>query len=301
MALTMDIYTKHFGLRERPFTLVPNPEFLYWSPSHRKAAAILEYGILTRAPITLITGEVGSGKTTLLRNLLRSVEDEVGEVKVGLISNPIGGRDELFRWVLMALDEEVPEDIGYVDLHRQLETCLIEHYADGRRVVLIFDEAQNLDRDSLELIRMLTNINSDDDELLQLVLVGQPELREMVLKPELKQFAQRITASFFLPTLREGFVAEYINHRLRTAGADRDIFTADSVELVHSVTGGTPRLINQLCDFAMLYAFEEGSQVVGRQTVQNVLDDGLFFAAGQSQPLRPEPPVENPERTPASE
>ncbi len=286
MALTMDIYTEHFGLRERPFTLVPNPEFLYWSPAHRKAAAILEYGILTRAPITLITGEVGSGKTTLLRNLLRSVEDEVGEVKVGLISNPIGGRDELFRWVLMALDDAVPEDLGYVDLHRRLETYLIEQYAAGRRVVLIFDEAQNLDHASLELIRMLTNINSDDDELLQLVLVGQPELRDMVMRPELKQFAQRVTASFFLPKLGEGSVADYIDHRLRVAGAEDDVFTAESIDLIHAATGGTPRLINQLCDFAMLYAFEEGSHLVTRQTVQCVIDDGLFFAAGQSRALQ---------------
>lgn len=297
MALTMDIYTSHFGLSERPFTLVPNPDFLYWSPSHRKAAAILEYGIVTRAPITLITGEVGSGKTTLLRNLLRSVEDEVGEIKVGLISNPIGGRDELFRWVLMALEEDVPEDVGYVDLHRRLESYLIRQYAEGRRVILIFDEAQNLDHASLELIRMLTNINSDEDELLQLVLVGQPELRQTILKPELKQFAQRITASFFLPALPPTAVADYIRHRLSVAGAEEQIFTEESISLIHAATGGTPRLVNQLCDFAMLYAYEEGSQSIPRNIVEAVINDGLFFAAGHTQPLR----LDTPEPAPGSD
>ncbi len=286
MALTMDIYTDHFGLRERPFTLVPNPDFLYWSPAHRRAASVLEYGIITRAPITLVTGEIGSGKTTLLRHLLRTAAEDIGEIQVGLISNPLGGRDELFRWVLMALDHEPPQDAGYVQLHRILETYLIEQYAQGRRVVLIFDEAQNLDRESLEQVRMLTNINSDDNELVQLILVGQPELRDMIMRPDMVQLAQRVAASFFLPALKDASVAEYINHRLRIAGAKDEIFTPESIDLIRQATGGVPRLINQLGDFAMLYAFENDTKRITKETVQDVLNDGMFFAGGHTEPLR---------------
>ena len=281
----MDIYTQHFGLRERPFTLVPNPNFIYWSKAHLRAMAVLEYGILTRAPVTLVTGEIGSGKTTLLRHLLREIAKDIGEIKVGLISNPLGGRDEMLRWILMALDEDVPSGSSYVEMHRQLETYLIEQYADGHRVVIIFDEAQNLDRDSLEQVRMLTNINADDNELVQLILVGQPELRDMIMRPDMVQLAQRVAANFFLPTLKDSSVAEYIEHRLNVAGATRRVFSAKSIELIERATNGVPRLINQLCDFAMLYAFEKNSELVSVEIVREVLDDGIFFAGGSSSPL----------------
>jgi len=284
MSFTLDIYTRHFGLSERPFTLVPNPEFLYWSPAHARAAAVLEYGIVTRSPITLITGEIGSGKTTLVRHLLRG---EDAQVTIGLISNArTGGGETLLNWVLSALDQEVAPGASHMALYRQFEAFLLKEYAEGRRVVLIFDEAQNLDRGALEDIRMLTNINSDEDELLQLVLVGQPELRDMVMRPDMVQLAQRIAASFFLPALPERDIAGYIAHRLRIAGAERQLFEDDSIPLVQDVTGGVPRLINQLCDFALLYAFESGAPTVSRATVQQVLDDGVFFPGGKSVALR---------------
>lgn len=284
MSFTLDIYTRHFGLTERPFTLVPNPEFLYWSGIHRRAAAVLEYGIVTRSPITLITGEIGSGKTTILRHLLRGSDDSV---TIGLISNArTGGGESLLTWVLSALDQEVPPGASHIALYRQFERFLLEEYAEGRRVVLIFDEAQNLDAGALEDIRMLTNINSDEDELLQLVLVGQPELRDMIMRPDMVQLAQRIAASFFLPALAEADVARYIDHRLRTAGADRQIFEDAAIPLIQEVTSGVPRLINQLCDFTLLYAFEAGSDTVSRAHVQQVLDDGVFFPGGKSASLR---------------
>lgn len=284
MSFTLDIYTRHFGLTERPFTLVPNPEFLYWSGVHRRAAAVLEYGIVTRAPITLITGEIGSGKTTILRHLLRGSDDAV---TIGLISNArTGGGETLLNWVLSALDQEVQPGASHMALYRQFETFLLEEYAEGRRVVLIFDEAQNLDAGALEDIRMLTNINSDEDELLQLVLVGQPELRDMIMRPDMTQLAQRIAASFFLPALNEPDVSAYIQHRLEVAGATRQIFEEDAVTLVQSVTGGVPRLVNQLCDFALLYAFEAGTETVTRASVQQVLDDGIFFPGGRGGSLR---------------
>ena len=177
MDSTLNIYTDFFGLTERPFSLVPDPDFLFWSDAHKRAYSMLEYGIVTRAPITLITGEVGAGKTTILHHLLRSVGDEV---QIGLISNAHGDRGELLRWVLLALNQEAQAHETYVDLFGRFQSYLIDEYSRGRRVILIFDEAQNLSRESLEELRMFTNINSNKDELLQLVLVGQPELLSLI-------------------------------------------------------------------------------------------------------------------------
>ncbi|MFN6979852.1 MAG: ExeA family protein, partial [Gemmobacter sp.] len=207
MGSTLDIYTSLFGLRERPFSLVPDPDFLYWSLPHRRAFAMLEYGLVSRAPVTLITGEIGAGKTTLLQQLLRALGSEV---RVGLIANAQGDRGELVRWVLHALGQPAPQGADYVELFGQFQNYLIAEYAAGRRVVLIFDEAQNLSRESLEELRMYTNINTGKDELLQLVLVGQPELRDTIRRPDLVQFAQRVTSSFHLPAMDAETVRGYV-------------------------------------------------------------------------------------------
>lgn len=280
MASFVDIYTEHFGLTQRPFSLVPDPEFLFWSPAHRRAFAILEYGLVTHAPITLITGEVGAGKTTLLHHLLKKVGSDV---TVGMITNPPGGeRGELLRWVLGSLSQPTSANAGYVDLFHQFQRFLIEEYGRGRHTVLIFDEAQNLTREALEELRMFTNINSNKDELLQLVLVGQPELRAIVRRPDLTQFAQRVSAAFHLPAMDEATVDGYINHRLRVAGAPARIFGIKASALVHRETGGVPRLVNQLCDLAMVYAFTASRKRVTVKILQQVLEDGVFFASGST-------------------
>lgn len=282
MRSTLDIYTDFFGLTERPFSLVPDPDFLFWSEPHERAYTMLEYGILTRAPITLITGEVGAGKTTLMQHLLRSVGEEV---QIGLVSNAHGDRGELLRWVLMALGQEAGPDQTYVDLFAQFQEYLIAEYARGRRVILIFDEAQNLTRESLEELRMFTNINANKDELLQLVLVGQPELRDMIRRPDLRQFAQRVSSAFHLPAMDLRMVRKYISHRLKVAGAKNELFHLSARDLVHEVTGGVPRLVNQLCDLAMVYAYTKGNVNVTRLTVQQVLDDGAFFVRTLGTPI----------------
>ncbi len=276
MSSTLDIYTNFFGLSERPFSLVPDPDFLFWSDLHKRAYATLEYGIVTRAPITLITGEVGAGKTTLMHQLLRSVDDDV---QIGLISNAHGDRGELLRWVLMALGQEAGPHETYVDLFARFQDHLIAEYAGGRRVILIFDEAQNLSRESLEELRMFTNINANKDELLQLVLVGQPELRDMIRRPDLRQFAQRVSSAFHLSAMDLLTVRSYISHRLKVAGATSELFHRSARDLVYQATGGVPRLVNQLCDLAMVYAFTKGNISVTRLTVQQVLDDGTFFVS----------------------
>lgn len=274
MDSTLDIYTDFFGLSERPFSLVPDPDFLFWAEAHKRAYAMLEYGIVTRAPITLITGEVGAGKTTLLQQLLRSVDEDV---RIGLVSNAHGDRGELLRWVLMALNQEAPAQETYVDLFSRFQSYLIDEYRQGRRVILIFDEAQNLTRESLEELRMFTNINTGKDELLQLVLVGQPELRDMVRQPGLRQFAQRVSSAFHLSAMDRNTVRGYISHRMKVAGAETEVFQRSARDLIHAATGGVPRLVNQLSDLALVYAFTKGNKTVTRLTVQQVLEDGTFF------------------------
>ncbi len=206
----MTIYTEHFGLTERPFTLLPDPDFLFWSEEHSRAYAMLEYGMLTHAPITVITGEIGAGKTTLIRYLLRNLPEEF---TVGLVSNAQGNRGELLHWVLMALGVQADMNASYVQLFAQFQDFLIEEYAAGRRTMLIFDEAQNLSLETLEELRMFSNINADKDELLQLVLVGQPELRDLIAQPRLVQFAQRVAAEYHLPGLSAEAVRACIEHR----------------------------------------------------------------------------------------
>lgn len=295
MVQSFDIYTEHFGLTERPFSLVPDPGFLFWSPPHQRAFVMLEYGFVSRAPITLITGEIGAGKTTLVHLLLGMLDDDV---RVGFIANSHGDRGELLRWVLMALSLPTPSDASYVDLFARFQEFLIGEYAAGRRVVLIFDEAQKLSREGLEELRMFTNINSGKDELLQLVLVGQPELRDTIRRPDMVQFAQRVTASTHLPAMDAQNVAAYIHHRLAVAGATRPIFTPAACARVQTATRGVPRLVNQLCDLAMVYAYASGLDHVDEALVEQVLADGTFFAGGTPVPAPAETRAEAPAETP---
>lgn len=273
-AQTNQLYAEFFGLKERPFTLVPDPEFLFWSRQHNRAYMVLEYGIMTRAPITLVTGEIGAGKTTLLQQLLSKLENDT---TVGLISNAQGGRGELIQWVLNALGVDHGADTSYVALFQQLQDFLLAEYAAGRRVVLIFDEAQNLSLEGLEELRMLTNINSNKDVLVQLILVGQPELRDMVQSPQMKQLQQRIAANFHLSPMDEAVTRQYIAHRLQVAGGTGKEFNPAAGRLIYQETGGVPRLVNQLCDFAMLYAWSAERKTVTEKTVRNILEDGVYM------------------------
>jgi type II secretory pathway predicted ATPase ExeA len=269
-----DLYSDFFGLRERPFTLVPDPSFIYWSKQHQKAVSVLEFGIMARAPITLLTGEIGAGKTTLLQELIDRMTDEV---TIGLVSNAQGGRGEILQWILNALFVEVKPRASYVQMFRTLQDFLIQEYAEGRRVVLIFDEAQNLSTKGLEELRLLTNINANKDELIQIILVGQPELRDMVLLPEMRQLAQRVAASFHLQRMDVDTLGAYVMHRLKCAGGTGNEFDPGTTEVIHKATQGVPRLVNQLCDFAMLYAWSNEEKVVSAETVKAVLADGVFF------------------------
>ncbi len=269
-----EFFAQHFGLTERPFTLLPDPDFLYWSPAHKRAFSVLEYGVMTRAPITVVTGEVGAGKTTLLQKLLTVFD---ASTRVGLISNATGNRGELLQWVLNALDVPCDMDAAYVTKFQVLQDWVIEQYSRNHHVVLIIDEAQNLSIEGLEELRMLTNINSNKDELLQLILMGQPELREMITRHELRQFAQRVTASFHIPDMDLETTRGYVRHRLQHAGGSGDEFTDRAVERIYLKSGGVPRLVNKLADFAMVYAVTSDKSVVDEEVIDEVLADDIFL------------------------
>lgn len=264
------IYSDHFGLRERPFSLLPDPDFLFWSANHAKAYAMLEYGLATFAPITMITGEIGAGKTTLIRHMLRTAPQDL---RIGLISNALGHRGGLLHWVLSALGQDIPARLSHVRLFSRFEAALRAELAAGRHTILVFDEAQNLSERMLEELRCLSNLNGEKDELLQIVLVGQPELNRIVGRPRMLQFAQRVSAQFHLTGLSAEAVRGYVSHRLKVAGGEREIFTPDACDIVHLASRGLPRVINQICDYALVYAFADGLAAVDADLVREVVAD----------------------------
>jgi type II secretory pathway predicted ATPase ExeA len=287
-----DLYTDHFNFTERPFSLLPDPDFLFWSKAHARAFSILEYGLVTHAPLTVVTGEVGTGKTTLVQALLRHIDDNV---TIGLISNAQGGRGDLLRWVLSALDIRPDPSGDYVALFEQFQEFVISEYASGRFVVLIIDEAQNLTYEALEELRMLTNINSNKDEVLQLILLGQPELRYRITSPELRQFAQRVTATYHIEPMDLKTARLYIRHRLMHVGGTGNEISPQAVRLIHETSQGIPRMINKICDLALVYTASAGHKTVSLTTIKELLDDGVIL------PTRPLPlylknPVEIPEK-----
>jgi general secretion pathway protein A len=262
------MYEAYYQLREKPFSILPDPDLIYWGRMHTMAFTMLEFGMMNNAGFTVITGEIGSGKTTLLRYLLRRITPSV---TVGLISSSPQGRHELLQMILMSLEQSFEGD--YPVLFKRLQDFLYGQYANGRRTILIIDEAQNLEPDALEHLRMLSNINADKFQILQLILVGQPQLREMLMSPRLHQFAQRISSDFHLSPLDAKEVAKYITFRLTAVGSKQPLFTEEACALIAKATGGVPRMINVLCDTALVYGFAGDSRVVGQQIVRQVIAD----------------------------
>lgn len=284
------MYEQYFELSEKPFSIQPDPSFLYWGRTHRLAYAMLEYGVLNHAGISVVTGEVGCGKTTLIHRLLDQLSDTH---TVALLSNIQEGRGDLLSWVLMGFGESFAGK-NHVELFSQLQSFFISEYAKGRRVVLIIDEAQNLSIDMLEELRMLSNINAGKDQLLQLILVGQPQLKDLLNQPELLQLAQRVGSDFHLTPLNREEVYAYIETRLSIAGCRRRVFTDRAIDLIAEQSKGVPRVINIIADTALVYAFSAEELVVGVETIRNVIRDktefGVFGIASDDKaapPLRP--------------
>lgn len=267
------MYTSFFGLREKPFDLLPNPDFLYPSRAHQRALTYLTHGIRERAGFILLTGEVGSGKTTLIRNMIRS------QLRDSVLAKVFNTRVDSLQ-LLMQINSDFGLETDGRDkaaLLRDLNDFLIEQYALRRQSVLIIDEAQNLPAELLEEVRMLSNLETDRDKLLQIILVGQPELRNVLSGPDLLQLRQRIQVNCHLQPLSAGEVREYILFRLAKAG-NRDAlqFSDEAVEAVATYTRGIPRLINILCDYIMIDAFSAQTRTVEGRTVHELAADLSF-------------------------
>uniref|UniRef100_Q07SP1 AAA ATPase n=1 Tax=Rhodopseudomonas palustris (strain BisA53) TaxID=316055 RepID=Q07SP1_RHOP5 len=266
------MYESFYGMREKPFSILPDPDLVYWGRSHRLGLAVLEFGVLNSAGFTVITGDIGSGKTTLVRYLLRRMDKEAS---VGLVSNTPRTRDELLAWVLMSFHQ--PFEGSYPVLLKRFQDFLYSEFAEGRHTVLIIDEAQNLMPDVLEELRMLSNINADKRQFLQLILVGQLELKTILQTPQLRQFAQRVTCDFHLKPLSAEEVPEYIGHRLSAVGAKRELFSEEACDLIVNASGGIPRLINILCDMSLVYSYSMGDRSVRKEVVRDVIEDKRKF------------------------
>ena len=260
------MYETYFGFHEKPFSLIPDPDFLYLSEGHRAALSLLEYGITEQTGFVVISGEVGSGKTTLVRRLLTTVSEDV---VVGLITNTHPSFGELLQWICLAFDLDHREK-GKVELYQGFLDFLIEQYAASRRTVLVIDEAQNLSPEALEELRMLSNINADKDYLIQLILLGQPELLAKLRRPDLRQFVQRIGVDYHLGPLTLADTLAYIRHRLTVAGGDPQLFDDYACAAVHYYAGGVPRLANVLCDMALVFAYAEDRPQIDIDIVMEV-------------------------------
>lgn len=264
------MYEQFYGFREKPFSLLPDPSFLYMTKKHQMALTMLEYSLMNEsAGICVISGEIGSGKTTLVRQLLKNMDDKY---TTGMITNTHSSFGDLLQWVSMAYGLEY-RGKEKVELYEDFVNFMIEQYGRGKRTVLIIDEAQNMEEDTLEELRMLSNVNSDKNQILQLILVGQPELRVTLRSERLMQLAQRVSVSYHLDTLKQGETALYIRHRISVAGGSPDIFNDAACKAVWYYSRGVPRVINVLCDTALVYGFAEEKDMVNAKIVHDVAND----------------------------
>ena len=267
------MYLSYFGLSEKPFSIAPNPQYLFLSERHKEALAHLTYGLGEAGGFVLLTGEVGTGKTTLTRSLQEQLPENT---QVALIHNPALSQLEL----LASICDEF--HIVYDEQNATLKTLtdaikkhLEANHQAGGHTILIIDEAQLLAPDVLEQLRLLTNIETNHKKLLQIVLVGQPELQALLKRNELRQLAQRITARYHLLPLTEGQTFAYVKHRLYVAGCDRGLFSNDALKTIHLVTAGIPRLVNLLCERCLMGAFSKQLTMIDSDIVMRSAQEAL--------------------------
>lgn len=267
------MYLDHFGLIEPPFSIAPDPRYLYMSERHREALAHLLYGLESDGAFILLTGDVGTGKTTVSRCLLEQVPENIN---LALVLNPKLSAIELLQVICDELRIDYAEtDLNAKSLVDYINRYLLAAHAEGKKTVVMIEEAQNLDLDVLEQLRLLTNLETNERKLLQVVLLGQPEFLEVLDRDELSQLAQRITARFHLTPLAVNEVQEYISHRLAIAGCRRPLFSAGITRQLYKYSGGVPRLINVICDRALLGCYVQNRYYVDAKTLRSAAKEVL--------------------------
>jgi len=263
------MYKKFYGFKEKPFNLIANPNFLYFGKKHQNALTYLEYGLAEGSGFILLTGDIGAGKTTIIRHILNRIEDNI---EVAVISNTNVNSGELIELVL----HEFGVESAYDNKAKSLDAVfhfLIKKYSLGKRVLLVIDEAQNLSDQALEEVRMLSNLQTDDQMLLQIILVGQPELKRRLHSKSLTQLSQRIAVYYHLGPLERDEIREYIVFRLEKAGGSQDVFEDDTFDLIFQGSGGIPRIINSICDTALVYGYAESLKRINTEVVSQVICD----------------------------
>ena len=275
------MYTEHFGLTEHPFSIAPDPRYLYMSERHREALAHLLYGLNSDGAFILLTGDVGTGKTTVSRCLLEQIPDDI---KIAMVLNPKVSALELLETICDELlgrhrpAEQVHNAVGHVSIKILIDIInryLLDAHASGRKTVILIEEAQNLDLDVLEQLRLLTNLETNEHKLLQIILLGQPELLEVLERPELSQLAQRITARYHLSPLNEKEMASYVCHRLAIAGCRQALFPGTTLRRLYKLSKGVPRVVNVLCDRALLGSYVQNKNQVDSKTLNKAANEVL--------------------------
>jgi general secretion pathway protein A len=261
------VYLEFFGLTEPPFSIAPNPDYLFLSERHKEALAHLTYGLGDAGGFVLLTGEVGTGKTTVTRCMLENVGEET---QVAFVLNPSLSELELLASICDELRIRYKKsDATLKNLTDKIKNRLLKNHSLGKRTMLVIDEAQHLSGAVLEQLRLLTNLETNHRKLLQIILVGQPELQQLLKRNDLRQLAQRITARYHLMPLNESEVFAYMKHRLHIAGCNNNVFDNSSIVKIHQLTGGIPRLINLLCERALMGAFANSKTRVNKALVAN--------------------------------
>jgi general secretion pathway protein A len=275
------MYEKFYGFTEKPFHLVANPRFLYLSNKHQNALTYLEYGLSEGAGFILLTGDIGAGKTTTVRHILNRIENSI---EVGVIFNTNVDSGELLDLVLREFGLESASG-GKTKALEAIFQYLVKKYAQKKRVLLVIDEAQNLSVKALEEVRMLSNLQTDDQMLLQIMLVGQPELKRRLHSPELAQLSQRIAVSYHLGALTPEEIKEYISFRLEKVDGRPEIFAEETFPLIYQASGGIPRIINLLCDTALVYGYAENLARINQEVMSQVIRDkgGLGLIVNEQQ------------------
>ncbi len=278
------MYNEFYGLKEMPFSMTPNPQFFFESAKHVEALNTLKYVIEQRKGFVVITGDIGSGKTTVCRTLLNQLD---AKVITALITNThiISGKDLLYT-VLEDLEIDfVPG--SKARMLSQLNAFLIEQMRTDRNVVLIIDEAQNLSSSVLEGVRMLSNLETENEKLIQIIFVGQPELKKKLAQPNLEQLRQRVALYFQLTPLDFADTVHYVTHRLNVAGASatQQIFTKEALELIYKFSKGVPRLINQICDSALLTGYVYGTKSIDKNLMEEVIHESPITQIMKESPV----------------